>query len=124
MPNGARIRITRVIADAELAEQVVPKMRNLINAVHRRAALVVPKRTWNLHDTLTTGVEVEGSRVVATLGVGGPTDAAPDGARYWDHVERGTSRAAAQPYMRPALMQSKGGDLLNDQPAPDARGGR
>lgn len=124
MPNGARIRITRVIADAELAEQVVPKMRNLINAVHRRAALVVPKRTWNLHDTLTTGVEVEGSRVVATLGVGGPTDAAPDGARYWDHVERGTSKAPAQPYMRPALMQSKARDLNDEGAPPSARGGR
>lgn len=124
MPNGARIRITRIVDDGELARQVEPKMRNLINALHRRASRLVPKRTWNLHDTLTTGVEVEGSRVVATLGVGGPTDAAPDGARYWDHVERGTSRAAAQPYMRPALMQSKARDLNDEGAPPSARGGR
>lgn len=124
MPNGARIRITRLIAPLELGEQIEPKMLNLVHAIHRRAARLVPKRTWNLHDTLVSGVERDGGKVVGIVGVGGPTSAAPGGADYWRHVEHGTSRMKAQPYMRPALAQSRGGDLLNGQPAPDARGGR
>lgn len=124
MAGSARIRITRVIDDRELAEQVAPKMRNLINAVHRRAQRLVPKRTWTLHDTLVTDVEVEGGKILATLGVGGPTSASPLGAKYWKHVEYGTSRAAAQPYMRPALAQSKSADLGSTSKPSEPRGGR
>lgn len=124
MPNGARIRITRVVAPAELAEQMMPKMQNLVNAIQRRAQRVVPKKTWNLHDTLTNGVEREGGKVVGTVGVGGPTSASPDGARYWDSVEYGTSKAPKQAYMRPALMQSKSRDLNDETPPAGPRGGR
>ena len=124
MAGSARIRITRIIAPAELAEQIEPKIQNLVNAIQRRAQRVVPKRTWNLHDTLTNGVEREGGVVIGTVGVGGKTSAAPEGARYWDNVERGTSRAAAQPYMRPALMQSRSGDLNSTAEPNGPRGGR
>lgn len=123
MPAGARIRITRTVGDAELAAQLVPKMRNLTNAIHRRAQRLVPKRTWNLHDTLTSDVEARGAKVVGIVGVGGPTDAAPGGADYWRHVEHGTSRMKAQPYLRPALMQSRPGDLKSSA-EPNAAGGR
>lgn len=124
MAASARIRITRVVDDADLARQIEPKMRNLANALHRRAQRLVPKRTWQLHDTLVSDVEVDGARVTAVLGVGGRTDGAPEGAGYWEHVERGTSRAAAQPYLRPAFAQTKGGDLNATTKPNEPRGGR
>lgn len=123
MPNGARIRITRLVAPLELGEQIEPKMLNLVHAIQRRAQRLVPKRTWNLHDTLVSGVERDGGKVIGLVGVGGPTPYAPGGADYWRHVEHGTSRMAAQPYMRPALAQSKGGDLFNGS-GPDKPRGR
>ena len=124
MAGSARIRITRIIAPAELAEQIEPKMQKLINAIHRRAERLVPKRTWNLHDTLTNGVERDGGVVIGTVGVGGKTSAAPEGARYWEAVEYGTSKAGAQRYMRPALLQSKSGDLNSSAEPNGPRGGR
>lgn len=122
--TGGRIILTRVIAAGELADDLAPAMRRLTNALHRRAQRLVPKRTWNLHDTLTSGVEVDGSKVRGIVGVGGPTDAAPDGAAYWDYVETGTSRMRAQPYLRPAMLQSKSADLLSDVEPDKPRGGR
>lgn len=122
--TGARIIITRTVAPGELADEIVPPMRRLTNAMHRRAQRLVPKRTWRLHDTLTSDVEVDGSKVRGAVGVGGPTDAAPDGAPYWEHVERGTSRMRAQPYLRPALLQSKTADLASRVEPDEPRGGR
>lgn len=116
--------ITRTVGAGELADEIAPAMRRLTNAMHRRAQRLVPKRTWRLHDTLTSDVEVDGSKVRGIVGVGGPTGAAPDGADYWDYVEHGTSRQRAQPYMRPALLQSKSADLVS-RDEPDApRGSR
>ncbi len=124
MSGGARITITRVIGAADLAAEIEPAMQRLVNAIHRRAQRLVPKRTWNLHDTLVNGVEVRGPRVVGVVGVGGSTNAAPEGADYWDYVEHGTSRMRAQPYLRPALLQSRSADLASRE-TPDApRGGR
>lgn len=121
---SGRLVITRTIAAGELAEDLAPAMRRLTNAMHRRAQRLVPKRTWTLHDTLTSDVEVDGSVVRGIVGVGGATDAAPDGADYWDYVESGTSRQRAQPYMRPALLQSKSADLKSTSEPDAPRGGR
>lgn len=116
--------ITRTLGADDLADEIVPAMRRLTNAMHRRAQRLAPKRTWRLHDTLTSDVEVDESKVRGIVGVGGPTDAEPDGADYWDYVEGGTSRQRAQPYMRPALLQSKAADL-DSRDVPDRpRGGR
>ena len=124
MTGGARIIITRVVAPGELADEIVPPMRRLGNALHRRVQRLVPKRTWRLHDTVVSDVEVDGAKVRAVVGVGGPTDAAPEGADYWEHVERGTSRMRAQPYMRPALLQTKSADLKSTTEPDEPRGGR
>lgn len=121
---SGRLVITRELGPGELADEVEPAMRRLTNAMHRRAQRLVPKRTWRLHDTLTSDVEVEGATVRGIVGVGGPTDAEPDGADYWDYVEGGTSRQRAQPYMRPALLQSKSADLMSRDEPDRPRGGR
>jgi HK97 gp10 family phage protein len=124
MSDGARIIITHTIGAGELAAEIAPAMQRLVNAIHRRAQRLVPKRTWNLHDTLVNGVEVQGGRVVGAVGVGGSTGAAPDGAGYWDFVEHGTSRMRAQPYLRPALLQSRSADLDETREPSAPRGGR
>lgn len=105
-----RIRITRVIAPGELAAQVERPMRNAGNAIGRRMQRLVPKRTWALHDTIKTSTERRGGKVVTTVGAGGTTSSGKR-VTYALHVERGTSTMAAQPYMRPALLQTKSADL-------------
>lgn len=99
-----KIRITRVYDD-RLAEQIEPAMRRLGQAVGSRMQRLVPKRTWALHDTIDATTERNGSRITTTVGFGS------DEVDYGLHVERGTSRAAAQPFARPALLQSRAGDL-------------
>ncbi len=104
--NDARIRITRVVNDEELGRQIEPKMSALMQAMGARAQRAVPKRTWALHDTITADVERKGAKVVGTLGAGGTPE-----VDYALDVERGTSKMAAQPYLRPAFAQTTGRDL-------------
>ena len=114
---SASFVITRVVDDAEFAELIEPSVLNFMRQMHRRAQRIVPKRTWRLHDSLTSEVVREGGMVVGLLGVGGFVNAYE--VDYWDHVEYGTSRQKAQPYLRPAFAQSKDGDLTaTAMPAP------
>jgi HK97 gp10 family phage protein len=105
MPNDARIRITRVVDPDKLGEQIEPKMTKLGEAMGARMQRIVPKRTWALHDTITATTERKGATVVTTVGAGS------DEVDYALDVERGTSKMAAQPYMRPAFAQTTGADL-------------
>ena len=105
MPNDARIRITRVVNDDKLGEQIEPKMSKLGEAMGARMQRLVPKRTWALHDTVFAETTRRGASVTTTVGAGGgDVDYALD-------VERGTSKMSAQPYMRPAFAQTTGKDL-------------
>lgn len=123
MATRMRIRITRTATPEQMADELRPAMRRLTNAIHRRAQRLVPKRTWALHDSIVSDVEDRSpGRIVGIVGVGGLTN----GTRvdYWDYVERGTSRQKAQPYMRPALLQSGQRDLtFVGQPDPKRGGG-
>jgi HK97 gp10 family phage protein len=111
MPQTSiRLVITRVVAPDELLAQIEPKMRNLGNAIGRRMQRIVPKRTWALHDSIRTETKRNDARVTTTITVGGGK------VDYALHVERGTSRMAAQPFMRPALLQSRAADFLNGAP--------
>jgi HK97 gp10 family phage protein len=105
MPNDARIRITRILEPDELNSQIMPKMEALGQAIGARAQRLVPKRTWALHDTISAATEKRGSRIVTTVGAGSAK------VKYAMYVERGTSRMAAQPYLRPAFAQTTGRDL-------------
>lgn len=100
-----RIRITRVTDGDEIARQVLPHMEALGQAVGARMQRLVPKRTWALHDTISTETERKRSRVTTTVGFGN------DKVDYGLEVERGTSKMRAQPFARPALAQSRAGDL-------------
>lgn len=102
---ATRIRITRVTDGDEIARQMLPHMEALGQAVGVRMQRLVPKRTWALHDTIATETERKGSRVTTTVGFG------DDEVDYGLAVERGTSKMRAQPFARPALAQSKAGDL-------------
>jgi HK97 gp10 family phage protein len=112
-----RIRITSVVAPAELGRQIAPRMTNLGRAVGARMQRLVPKRTWALHDTITAHeAEVDAGRVSVMVSFGGGD------VDYGMHVERGTSRMAAQPFARPAIAQSTGADLLYSGTGPTAHG--
>lgn len=116
--NDARIRITRVVGEDELGKQVEERMRRLGNAIGARAQRLVPKRTWALHDSIVTETERNGSRVVTTVGAGN------EDVDYALHVERGTSKMSAQPYLRPAMLQVTGSDLRYGGRGPEPRGVR
>lgn len=99
------IRIVQVADPSELAEQYEPKMQNLGQAIGSRMQRLVPKRTFALHDTISAETKRDGSKVTTTVGFGsGQVD-------YGMYVERGTSKMAAQPFARPAFMQTTGKDL-------------
>lgn len=100
-----RIRITKTRDGDAIAEQMVDSMANLGQAIGRRMQRLVPKRTWALHDTISAETERRGSRITTTIGFGS------DDVDYGLAVERGTSRMRAQPFARPALLQSKASDL-------------
>lgn len=105
--SGTRVhlRITRVTDPANITAQIRPKFNNLMNAMGRRAQRIVPKRTWSLHDTISVDVQQQGTKLIGTLGAGGGR------VNYALFVERGTSRMTAQPYLRPALLQSTASDF-------------
>lgn len=105
MKTDVRIRITRVVDERELGAQIESKMSALGQAVGARAQRLVPKRTWALHDSISVTTERTGARVTTTVGAG------DDDVDYAMHVERGTSKMRAQPYLRPAFAQTTGRDL-------------
>ena len=99
------LRITKVTGGGDLARQIEPHMAALGEAIGASMQRLVPKRSWALHDTIGAETERNGSKVTTTVGFGS------DEVDYGMYVERGTSRQAAQPFARPALLQSKAGDL-------------
>jgi HK97 gp10 family phage protein len=105
MPNNARIRITRTVNDDEIARQILPKMEAVGQAIGARAQRLVPKRTWALHDTIQAETRRSGSKITTTVGAGSAK------VKYALYVERGTSKMAAQSYLRPAFAQVTGRDL-------------
>lgn len=123
MKLRARIRITRYTSGGELATQLAGPMGNLGNAVGRRMQRLVPKRTWRLHDTIRrSDPVVRGSKVSVEVAAGGQTVRGRY-VNYELHVERGTSKMAAQPFMRPALLQSTDADLLFEGELAGQKGG-
>jgi HK97 gp10 family phage protein len=105
MDVRAKIVITKVAPDSTLTEQIEPSMRALGQAIGSRMQRLVPKRTWALHDTISVETVTSGAKVTTTVGAGSSD------VGYALFVERGTSRMRAQPYMRPALLQTRAGDL-------------
>lgn len=100
-----RIKITRVTDGDDIARQMLPHMTALGQAIGARMQRIVPKRTWALHDTVSNETSRSGSKVTTTVGFGGGD------VDYGMAVEKGTSKMRAQPFARPALEQSRAGDL-------------
>lgn len=96
------LRITKVYPSGDLIPQMMPHMQSLGSAIGRRAQRLVPKRTYALHDSIFTETAATDTKIVTTIGMG---------TGYGLHVEKGTSRQRAQPFMRPALLQSTSRDL-------------
>lgn len=111
-----RIIITKVTNPAELNRQLEPHMRSFGNALGARMQRIVPKKSYALNDTITTATSIVGNKVRTEVGVGSKK------VDYWRHVDRGTSKQKAQPYIMPALLQSKAGDLNYKGPGPETRG--
>lgn len=122
MASSARIRITRITDADNLGRQIERPMRNLGNALGRRMQRLAPKRSWRLHDSIDSPeVERNGGRVAVSIRFGGKVVS----GRYVGYhimVERGTSKMGAQPYARPALYQTKSGDLKSETLMADRHG--
>ena len=113
---ATRFVITKTGDPAEIAAQLLPKMTNLGNAIGRRMQRLVPKKSWALHDTIAAETEASGATVTTAVGFGGGD------VDYGLYVERGTSKQTAQPFARPAMLQSKAGDLTASSGGPTAHG--
>ena len=111
-----RFIITKTVDPDEVGRQLYPRMVNLGNAIATRMQRLVPKRSFALHDSIDADTTQDGARITTIVGAGGGK------VDYALHVERGTSRQAAQPYMRPALLQSRAGDLDFGGGGPARRG--
>lgn len=98
MPN-AGFRITRTSPD-RVIDQLIEPMTRLGKGIERRAKLLVPKDTFALNDSIRSETRREGNRVVIEVTAGGGD------VDYALYVEYGTSRMRAQPYLRPAMLQS------------------
>ena len=112
MSTTAKIELTKQFESEALAAALLPGMGNLGDALAGRMRRIVPKRSYDLHDTIVNlGAELHGSAVTVTVGAGG---VAPSGREvdYALWVERGTSKMMAQPFMRPAMLQTRTADML------------
>jgi len=112
MPDGASIRVTRIAPPDEIGRELEQPVRNFVGAVAVRMRRLVPKRSFRLHDTIEPQeVKRVGGKVVGRVTFGGKSVRGVF-VGYHLMVERGTSKMAAQPYARPALYQSRSGDLV------------
>lgn len=114
MANTMRMRVTKIASPKELDDVMLSAGTNLGNAIGRRGRRLVPKRTWALHDTIRADAKVVApGKVLVAVKAGGTVNGRI--VTYAALVERGTSKQAAQPYLRPALMQSKSRDLTDER---------
>lgn len=111
MAMTARFRVTRELSKGEAGRLIEPAVDTLSHNVAVRMRRLVPKRSFRLHDTIEKlPTETRGARVRGGVKFGGRSVRGKM-VNYHIHVERGTSRAPAQPYARPALLQSRPDDL-------------
>lgn len=107
-----RMRVTKVADPRVLDADLLKAGGNLGNAIGRRGRRLVPKRSWALHDTIRSAAKlVKPGKVIVTVTAGGNVNGKL--VDYAAHVERGTSKQRAQPYLRPAVMQSRDRDLTD-----------
>lgn len=98
MPN-ASFRVTRTSPE-QIIDQLIEPMTRLGKGIERRAKLLVPKDTFALNDSIRSETRRQGNTIVIDVTAGGGD------VTYALYVEYGTSRMRAQPYLRPAMLQS------------------
>jgi HK97 gp10 family phage protein len=99
---NAKVTVTfNPAADKILGNEVEKLIDTLGAGVLRRARRVAPVKSGDLRRSLRK-VTHRDSATKATSEIGSDLDYSP-------LVERGTSKMAAQPYLRPALYQTTGG---------------
>jgi HK97 gp10 family phage protein len=81
-------------------ETIDQTLDRLGKRVKDNARRIVPIKTGDLQRSIIA------QRADGVLQVGVDVDIA--GVNYGPHVEQGTSKAAAQPFLRPAVLQTKG----------------
>lgn len=92
----------------ETDEQIGAAMRKLMGNMKRRAIRLVPKKSRALMRSIDYDLVSEGGEWIGTLYAG--TDVEGTDA-YALIIEKGNSQRAAQPYLRPALMQTRAVDM-------------
>ena len=80
-----------------LESALADKMEAVVGRVVKNAKRIVPVYTHNLQDHIQGEVGLEAGKVIGRVG----TD-----VDYGIYVEQGTSRMAAQPWLRPAALQA------------------
>ena len=80
-----------------LESALADKMEAVVGRVVKNAKRIVPVDTHNLQDHIEGEVGLESGKVIGRVG----TD-----VDYGVYVEQGTSRMAAQPWLRPAALQA------------------
>lgn len=78
------------------------EMRDVLTAVYREAYVLCPVATGALRDSIL--IEMKRRRVWVEGRISASGGA--DGRRYAAYVELGTSRAAAQPFLMPAVISN------------------
>lgn len=110
--GSMRMRVTKVADPRVLDKDMLKVGTNVGNAIGRRARRLVPKLSWSLHDTIRSAAKVVSpGKVRVTVKAGGNVNGRL--VDYATHVERGTSKMRAQPYLRPAVMQTRERDLTD-----------
>lgn len=104
MADAFRI-VVNTSADALIGEALEKFFTDKLGPrIQENAKRTVPVLSGDLKDSIVVQVQLDGSDSVLQVGV----DEDPHGVDYGRYVEEGTSRQAAQPYLRPAVYQARG----------------
>jgi len=95
-PSGERALLNQVTQRAK------DNMQSAVDHVASQARAKAPKRSGLLASEIAGEVSIEKGVVIGRVGV----IKRRAGAFYWRFIERGTSKMAAHPFLRPALFNN------------------
>lgn len=101
MARGIRVTL-RSGSEERIQELAGETIGELADRVANTARRLVPFRSGDLYDSIAVEESEDSEGPCAYVYAGGT-----DEVDYEGHVENGTSRQAAQPYMLPALYQTR-----------------
>lgn len=101
MAKGIRVTL-RSGSEERIQELAGETIAELAQRVKTTAQRLVPYLSGDLHNSITVEESEDAQGPCAYVYAGGTAE-----VDYEGHVENGTSRQAAQPYMVPALYQTR-----------------